>query len=363
VIRAVFVDRDGTLLQEPPDEQIDSLEKLRFVPGLVGGLRLLRDAGYRLVMVTNQDGLGTPDFPQERFEPPQRLLLELLAGEGIAFDAVLICPHRPSDACACRKPATGLLLPYLAARTVDLAESFVLGDRPTDVQLARNLGCRAVRLGPPCEGAELATPSLLEACRHIALRPRTGRAERASRETTVRAAVTLDGQGRADVRTGIGFLDHMLEQLARHGGLDLELSCAGDLHIDEHHTVEDVALTLGQALDRALGERRGIRRYGFWLPMDEAAAHAALDLGGRPFLVFEGQLRRERVGGLPTELVPHFFRSLCDTARANLHLRVYGQNDHHQIEAAFKATARALRAAVARDESLGGEAATTKGFL
>jgi imidazoleglycerol-phosphate dehydratase / histidinol-phosphatase len=363
VIRVVFVDRDGTLIDEPPDEQIDSLEKLRFKPGLVSGLRLLREHGYRLVMVTNQDGLGTPAFPLEHFERPQRMLLDLLQGEGITFDAVLVCPHRPEDRCDCRKPSPGLLVPFLAKNLVDLSESFVLGDRKTDVELARNLGCRAVRIGSPCEGAELATDSLVEACRAIALRPRRARAERISRETRVRVALSLDGSGHAEIHTGIGFFDHMLEQLAKHGAFDIEVSCEGDLHVDEHHTVEDVALTLGQAFERALGERRGIGRYGFWLPMDEADAHVAVDLGGRPFLVFEGGFHRERVGGLPTELVPHFFRSLGDALRANLHIRVRGSNDHHQVEAIFKAAARALRQAVARDAALEGEAASTKGFL
>ena len=363
MIRAVFVDRDGTLLHEPPDYQIDSLEKLRFVPGLVGGLRLLRDRGFRLVLITNQDGLGTPAFPQEKFDPPQRLLLDLLAGEDIVFDEILICPHHPADACGCRKPLTGLLLPYLARHPVDLQESFVLGDRPTDVALAKNLGCRAVRIGEPCEGAELATPSLLDACRYIATRPRRARVERTSRETRVRADLNLDGEGRSTVHTGIGFLDHMLEQLARHGALDLTLRCDGDLHVDEHHTVEDVALALGSALDRALGERRGILRYGFLLPMDEASAEVSLDLGGRPYLVFEGKFEGERVGGLPTALVEHFFRSFSDAARMNLHIRFRGHNDHHQIESVFKALARALRTAVARDGVLAGQAASTKGFL
>jgi imidazoleglycerol-phosphate dehydratase / histidinol-phosphatase len=361
--RVVFLDRDGTLIDEPPEQQVDSLEKLRFRPGLIRGLLLLRDRGYRLVMVTNQDGLGSSEFPHESFERPQQALLDLLAGEGIAFDAVLICPHRLGDGCGCRKPALGLLAPYLAAHPVDLQESFVVGDRETDIAMARALGCRAVRIGQPCEGAELATGSLLEACRHIALRPRRAEVRRRSNETRIRVAVNLDGLGKAEVSTGIGFLDHMLEQLARHSGLDLAIECEGDLHVDEHHTLEDVALALGQALDRALGERRGIRRYGFWLPMDEAAAHVALDLGGRPFLVFQGRFHRERVGGLPTELVEHFFRSLSDTLRANVHVRFAGENDHHQIEAIFKATARALRQAVAHDAALGGEAATTKGFL
>lgn len=356
--RILFIDRDGTLIEEPDDFQIDAFEKLRFVPGMIPALLALRDAGYRFVMVSNQDGLGTPAFPQPAFEGPHRLLLQLLASQGIVFREVLIDPsfeheQRCIDGIPSRKPGIGMLMHYLRDRTIDLAGSAVIGDRETDLQLARNLGCQGFRIGPEHMG----WPDIVQALTGSA---RRARVERNTRETRVEVAIELDRRAEPVVATGLGFFDHMLEQLGKHGGFGLQLRCAGDLHIDEHHTVEDCALALGQALREALGDKRGLARYGFTLPMDESLASAALDFSGRPCFVFEGAFTRPVVGDLPTELVPHFFRSLCEAAGLNLHLMVHGDNAHHQVEACFKAVARALRQAIARE---GDELPSTKGAL
>jgi imidazoleglycerol-phosphate dehydratase/histidinol-phosphatase len=353
--RILFIDRDGTLIEEPSDEQIDSYEKLRLLPGVVPALLRLAEAGYRFVMVTNQDGLGTDSFPQQSFDGPQRLLLHVLESQGIHFDAVLICPHRPADACACRKPKPTLVEQYLAGRKVDRAASVVIGDRDTDVQLAANLGCRALRIraGDPA-GTWLAIAAALIAP------PREARVERRTKETDISVTVNLDRESPIQVATGIGFFDHMLEQIARHGGFSLALSCRGDLHVDEHHTVEDCALALGQALRQALGDKVGIARYGFLLPMDEAEAKIALDLSGRALFRFEGTFGRDRVGGLPTELVPHFFHSLADALGAALHVTVTGDNTHHMVEACFKGVGRALRQAFRFE---GRELPSSKGVL
>jgi imidazoleglycerol-phosphate dehydratase/histidinol-phosphatase len=350
----LLIDRDGTLIEEPPDEQVDSLAKLRFMPGVFAALARLTAEGYRLVIVTNQDGLGTPSFPSSAYEPPQRFMLEAFASQGIRFDAVLVCPHLAGDGCGCRKPALGLVTPYLAEHPLDLARSAVIGDRDTDLQLAARLGVPGLtvsRQGGPGQTWEAVVRTLTERC---------ARVSRNTKETRIEVSVNLDATTPLQVATGIGFFDHMLEQLAKHGGFALELSCQGDLHIDEHHTVEDCALALGEALRRALGDKRGLARYGFLLPMDEAQARVAIDLSGRPCFVFEGKFGRESVGALPTELVPHFFRSLADTLGAALHLSVTGENAHHMIEACFKGVGRALRQAFRRD---GAELPTTKGML
>ncbi len=351
--RILFLDRDGTLIQEPSDEQIDSLEKFALVDHVIPALIELRDAGYEFVMVSNQDGLGTPSFPRERFEPPQRLLLQILESQGIRFAAIHIDPHFAHENAPSRKPGIGMLLDYLRSGELDFAASAVIGDRQTDLDLAANLGVRGFRLGP----GHWDWPGIAHA---LARAPRTAVVERATKETRIRVEVDLDREAAAEVSTGLGFFDHMLEQLGRHGGFRLALRCEGDLHVDEHHTVEDSALALGEALRRALGDKRGIARYGFVLPMDETRAEALIDLSGRPWLVFEGQFPRERVGDLPTELVPHFFHSLSDALGANLHLRVAGDNAHHMVEACFKATARALRMAIRRE---GAELPSTKGVL
>jgi imidazoleglycerol-phosphate dehydratase/histidinol-phosphatase len=354
--RVLFIDRDGTLVEEPPDEQVDSLQKIRLLPGVIPALLELKRAGYRFVLVSNQDGLGTETFPEPAFREPQDFLRLLFASQGIEFDAEFFCPHRPQDGCDCRKPRTGLLDAYLREHPIDPRHSYVIGDRDTDLQLAANLGLQGLRVR--ADGAEGATWQ--------AIVDRLGSPERAvtvvrkTKETDVHVRVNLDRPGPVAIATGIGFYDHMLEQVARHGGFALELTCVGDLAVDEHHTVEDCALALGQALRQALGDKVGIARFGFVLPMDEAQAQVAIDLSGRPYPVFEGTFGRDSVGGLPTELVPHFFRSLAESLGAALHVRVTGENTHHMVEACFKATGRALRQAVRIE---GTELPSSKGTL
>ncbi|HEV2621623.1 MAG TPA: bifunctional histidinol-phosphatase/imidazoleglycerol-phosphate dehydratase HisB [Frateuria sp.] len=350
--KILFVDRDGCLIVEPPDEQIDSYDKLDLVPGVIGALQRCMAAGYELVMVTNQDGLGTPSFPEEAFRGPQDLLLRILASQGIVFGEVLVDRSFAHEGLNTRKPGVGLLRHYLADDGWSRAASAVVGDRESDLQLAANLGVRGFRLGTGLDWAGVAH-RLLDT-------PRLGTVARRTRETSIEVAVDLDCSAESRVRTGLGFFDHMLDQLGKHGGFALTLGCEGDIGVDEHHTVEDCALALGQALRQALGDKRGIGRYGFTLPMDESLASAALDLSGRPCFVFEGRFPREHVGGLPTELVPHFFRSLCETLGANLHLSVRGENAHHMVEACFKVVARALRQALRRE---GSELPSTKGAL
>jgi imidazoleglycerol-phosphate dehydratase/histidinol-phosphatase len=350
--KILFVDRDGCLIVEPRDEQIDSYDKLDLVPGVIGALQRCVAAGYELVMVTNQDGLGTASFPEEAFRGPQELLLRILASQGLVFREILIDRSFPHEGLDTRKPGIGLLRHHLADDGWSRAASAVVGDRESDMQLAANLGVRGFRLGPDLGWDEVAH-RLLDV-------PRKGAAVRRTRETSIEVSVDLDLVAEPQVRTGLGFFDHMLDQLGKHGGFALALCCEGDLQVDEHHTVEDCALALGQALRQALGDKRGIGRYGFTLPMDESLASAALDLSGRPCFVFEGSFPRERVGDLPTELVPHFFRSLCETLGANLHLTVRGDNTHHMVEACFKVVARALRQALRRE---GGELPSTKGAL
>lgn len=354
--RVLFIDRDGTLVEEPPDEQVDSLQKIRLLPGVIPALLELKRAGYRFVLVSNQDGLGTETFPEPAFREPQDFLRLLFASQGIEFDAEFFCPHRPQDGCDCRKPRTGLLDAYLVEHPIDPANSYVIGDRDTDLQLAANLGIQGLRVR--ADGAGGAT---WQAVAERLRRPeRAATVVRKTKETDVHVRVNLDRTAPVVIATGIGFFDHMLEQVARHGGFALELSCVGDLQVDEHHTVEDCALALGQALRQALGDKMGIARFGFVLPMDEAQAQVAIDLSGRPYPVFEGTFSREAVGGLPTELVPHFFRSLGESLGAALHVKVVGENTHHMVEACFKATGRALRQAVRVE---GTELPSSKGTL
>jgi len=350
----LFVDRDGTLIEEPADEQVDALDKIRFVPGVFAALSELSRAGYQLVMVSNQDGLGSNRFSQADFERCQEFMLRAFASQGIHFQAICICPHLAADHCECRKPKTGLLRGWLAEHAFEPQRSAVIGDRDSDMQLASNLGIRALRVrldGPDTE----TWPAVVRE-----LRARRARIRRQTKETTIEVSVELDGDETIEVSTGIGFFDHMLEQLARHGGIGLRLHCQGDLQVDEHHTVEDSALALGAALRSALGDKAGIGRYGFLLAMDEAEAQVAIDLSGRAWFVFEGQFTREQVGALPTELVPHFFRSLADALGCALHLAVRGENTHHMIEASFKGVGRALRPALRRD---GDTLPSTKGVL
>ncbi|MEO8500537.1 MAG: bifunctional histidinol-phosphatase/imidazoleglycerol-phosphate dehydratase HisB [Vicinamibacteria bacterium] len=351
--RILFIDRDGVLIEEPEDEQVDAFEKFRLVAGVIPALLRLRDAGFEFVMVTNQNGLGTAAFPRASFEGPHRLLLQILSSQGLRFREVLIDESMPEEMRPTRKPGLGLVIHYLQDRSIDLASSAMVGDRDTDMQFATNLGVRGFRLGPKDYSWAAIAHALVDA-------PRTAVVERTTKETRIRVSIDLDQTKDPVAKTGLGFFDHMLEQLGKHGGFALDVSCAGDLHIDEHHTVEDTALALGTALKQALGDKRGISRYGFTLPMDETQASASLDLSGRPYFVFEGAFPREQVGGLPSELVPHFFRSLCEAAGLNLHLKVQGENTHHMIEACFKSVARALRQAIRRE---GVELPSTKGAL
>lgn len=350
--KILFLDRDGTLIAEPPDQQIDSLAKFALVDGVVPALLRLKAAGYRFVMVSNQDGLGTDSFPEADFHPPQDLLLQILSSQGIAFDDILIDRSFPHEHLPTRKPGIGMLVPYLKDPGVLWEQSAVIGDRDTDLQLAENLGCRGFKLG---DG--MAWPDIVA---QLLATPRTAQLRRDTKETRIAVALNLDSEAPVRIATGIGFFDHMLEQLAKHGGFALQLDCAGDTHIDEHHTVEDCAIALGQALKRALGDKVGIERYGFALPMDEARAEALLDISNRGLLKFEGRFPREAVGTLPTELVPHFFQSLAESAGFTLHLKVEGDNTHHMIEACFKAVARTFRQAFVRT---GNGLPSTKGLL
>jgi imidazoleglycerol-phosphate dehydratase / histidinol-phosphatase len=354
--RILFLDRDGTLNEEVPDEQVDSLAKVRLMPGVIPALLELQRAGFSFVMVTNQDGLGTSNFPRESFELAHRFILDLFSSQGIEFEAVCICPHFKREDCACRKPKLGMIEEFLAANEIDKQHSFMIGDRDTDLEFAANLGIqgRRIRLGgDPGE----AWPGIAA---RILRRARRARIHRKTKETDVAVEVDLSHEGPGSIATGLGFFDHMLEQIAKHAGFALKLKCTGDLKIDEHHTVEDCALALGAALREALGDKRGIARYGFLLAMDEAEAQVVLDLSGRAFFVWEGKFNRERVGELPTELVPHFFRSFSESLGAALHVSVRGENSHHMIESCFKAVGRSLRQAI-RVEST--ELPSTKGML
>jgi len=351
--KILFIDRDGCLIAEPEDEQVDSFDKFRLMPGVIPALLRLKDAGYRFVMVSNQDGLGTEAFPEAQFRGPHELLLQILGSQGIAFDAEHIDPSVPEDNSPNRKPGVGMLLEYLRDANLDRERSAVIGDRDTDMELAQNMGLQGLRVGP--EGMDWS-----EVAARLLDQPRTARVARTTNETAIDVAVNLDADKPIANNTGIGFFDHMLDQLAAHGGFALELSCKGDLHIDEHHTVEDCALALGEALDRALSDRRGIGRYGFTLPMDESLANVAVDLSGRPLFVLDGEFPRESVGGLHTEMVSHFFASLAQKLRCAIHIKLAGDNTHHLVEACFKGVGRALRPALAKGE---GGTPSTKGML
>jgi imidazoleglycerol-phosphate dehydratase / histidinol-phosphatase len=352
--KVLFVDRDGTLIEEPPDEQVDAIEKIRFMPGVFEAMRQARAAGYKLAMVTNQDGLGSASFPRAAFDVPHQFMMDAFSSQGIEFDAVFVCPHRKSDGCDCRKPQIKLVETYVREQSVDLAASAMIGDRDTDLEFARNLGVRGLRVRRYGDAGET-WPAILRA-----LTERRALNKRKTKETDIEVAVNLDATAPISILTGIGFFDHMLEQLAKHGGFSLRLKCQGDLDIDEHHTVEDCALALGEALRAALGDKLGIARYGFVLPMDEAEVRVSIDLSGRAYGVFDGKFSRESVGGLPTELVPHFFRSLAESLKAAVHVTITGENTHHMIEACFKGVGRALRQAFRRE---GEELPTTKGVL
>ena len=350
--RVLFIDRDGTIIREPEDEQIDAFEKLQFVPGAISALRFLREhTDFEFVMVSNQDGLGTDSFPEPTFWPVHNFILQTLEGEGVTFDDILIDRHFPDDNAPTRKPQTGMVQKYMSNADYDMAGSYVIGDRETDRLLGRDMGCQFERGGGRAQRAE----------RRFA-GERTAEVRRTTKETDILVRVNLDGTGRCDIETGLGFFDHMLEQIGRHGMIDLTVHVKGDLHVDEHHTIEDTALALGECIDHALGSKRGIERYGYSLPMDDCLCQVALDFGGRPWLVWDAEFRREKIGEMPTEMFLHFFKSLSDAARMNLNIRAEGQNEHHKIEGIFKALARSLKMAVRRD-IYHYELPSTKGML
>lgn len=341
--RILFIDRDGTIVEEPHDEQVDALEKVKFTPGVFRNLSFIKQKlDYRLVMVSNQDGLGTESFPEDTFWPAQNFILQTLEGEGVTFDEVLIDRHFPQDNAPTRKPNTGLVQKYMDDPHYDLANSYVIGDRDTDEAFAHNIGCKALILGK--DG--MTWDKIAEI---VFAGERTAEVVRTTKETDIRVALSLDGTGKCDIHTGLGFFDHMLEQIGKHGGIDLTVHTKGDLHVDEHHTIEDTALALGECLLKALGSKRGIERYGYALPMDDSFCTVALDFGGRPWLVWEADFQRFYVGDMPTEMFMHFFKSLSDAARMNLFIRAEGQNEHHKIECIFKSFARSLKMAIRRD--------------
>ncbi len=369
--KVLFIDRDGTLILEPPDEQIDSLEKLEYYPGVFTWLgRIAAECDYMLVIVTNQDGLGTASFPEETFWPAQNKMLDAFRKEGITFEKIYIDKTFGHENKPTRKPGTAMLQEFFSG-AYDLANSYVIGDRPTDIELAKNLGSKGIFLDDGSrvnlireKGLEdyctLVTTSWKDIYELLARPARKATVRRATKETDIEVVVDLDGNGKSSIGTGLGFFDHMLDQLSKHGQIDLDIKVKGDLHIDEHHTIEDTALALGDAFLKALGDKRGIGRYGFCLPMDDCLAQVALDFGGRPWLVWEAEFKREKIGEMPTEMFLHFFKSFSDAARCNLNIKAEGNNEHHKIEAIFKAFARAIRMAIKRE---GNELPTTKGLL
>lgn len=360
--KALFIDRDGTIIEETEDEQIDSFEKLTFVPGAITCLsKIAKETDFELVMVTNQDGLGTESFPENTFWSVHNKMLEILKGEGISFAEIFIDRTFPSQKAPTRKPGTAMLVRYLASG-IDLNSSYVIGDRLTDVELAKNIGCNAILIGDKfASETALTTRDWNDIYKYLKQIPRISKVERKTSETEIRIELNLDGSGNSSIQTGIGFFDHMLEQIARHGNLNLKIMVKGDLRIDEHHTVEDVALSLGEALLKALGGKKGIERYSFVLPMDDCLAQVALDLGGRPWLVWDVKFVREKVGEMPTELFFHFFKSFSDSAKCNLNISAQGENEHHKIEAIFKAFAKAIKMAAKQSDNF--SLPSTKGAL
>ncbi len=356
--RALFIDRDGTIIEEPADEQIDTIEKFRFLPHAISSLSFLRqNTDYEFVMVSNQDGLGTPAYPTERFEEFQNLMLHTLSTEDMTFDDILIDKSFPEENLPTRKPGIGMLTKYLAGG-YDLANSFVIGDRETDAQLARNIGCKALILKSRFNGSaasenadewKIYVDDWKKVTEIVYAGERVAEKHRQTKETDVYVRMNLDGTGKCSIDTGLGFFNHMLEQISKHGGIDLEVKVKGDLDVDEHHTIEDTGIVLGECLLKALGNKRGIERYGYVLPMDDCRCCVALDFGGRPWLVWQADFKRETVGDVPTEMFFHFFKSFSDAAKMNLNIKAEGTNEHHKIEGIFKAVARAVKMAIRRD--------------
>ena len=362
--KVLFIDRDGTLILEPADEQIDAFEKLRFYPGVFTWLgKIAAGLDYELVMVTNQDGLGTDSFPEDTFWPVQEFIIRAFKAEGVHFKEIFIDKTFPSEKAPTRKPGTALLTGYFSEE-YDLSQSYVIGDRLTDMELAKNLGARGIFINNQTQlgTAEVTVPaeslnvfislectSWKQVYEYLSLGARTTSHTRTTRETDISISLNLDGTGKSDIQTGLAFFDHMLDQLSRHGQMDLKIRVKGDLEVDEHHTIEDTAIALGEAFSKALGNKLGMERYGYCLPMDDCLAQVALDFGGRSWLVWDADFRREMVGDMPTEMFLHFFKSFADGARANLNIRAEGTNEHHKIEAIFKAFAKAVKMAVKRD--------------
>lgn len=372
--KALFIDRDGTLVVEPPvDFQLDSLEKLEFIPRVFRNMHFIaKNLNYELVIVTNQDGLGTDSFPEETFWPVQNKILKAFENEGVIFDDILIDRSFPEDDAPTRKPRTGMMDKYMDG-SYDLANSYVIGDRLTDLELAKNMGTRAILLNDGSLKDELAKSGLEEVCvlitnnwddiyATVAAPERTATVHRNTKETQINIEINLDGSGKGDISTGLGFFDHMLDQIARHSGVNLTIKVNGDLNVDEHHTIEDTGLALGEAFKIALGDKRGVERYGYCLPMDDCLAQVAIDFGGRPWLVWDADFKRERVGDMPTEMFFHFFKSFSDTSLSNLNIKAEGDNEHHKIEGIFKALARALKMAIKKDV-FNFELPSTKGAL
>lgn len=358
--KVLFIDRDGTIVIEPPvDYQLDAFEKLEFYPKAIRNLYFIRQKlDFEFAMVTNQDGLGTPSFPEDTFWPVHNLVLNTLRNEGVTFDEIFIDRSFPEDNAPTRKPRTGMLTRYINNEDYDLAGSFVIGDRATDVELAKNLGCKAILLQDDKECLKeknledvcvLATTDWDRVAEFLFAGERTAEVQRTTKETDIRIRLNLDGNGTCHINTGLGFFDHMLEQIGKHGGIDLDITVKGDLEVDEHHTIEDTAIALGECIYQALGSKRGIERYGFCLPMDDCLCQVSLDFGGRAWLVWDAEFHREKIGDMPTEMFLHFFKSLSDSARMNLNIKAEGQNEHHKIEGIFKALARSIKMAVRRD--------------
>jgi imidazoleglycerol-phosphate dehydratase / histidinol-phosphatase len=369
--KVLFIDRDGTLIIEPPDEQIDSLEKLEFYPGVFTWLgKIAKDTDFDLVMVTNQDGLGTDKFPENTFWPAHEKMMRALEREGIRFSKVFIDRSFPHEKKITRKPGTGMLTEYLNG-SCDLNNSYVIGDRVTDIQLAKNLGCKGILINTGSLSSKIKEENLEAYCsltsgnwediyKLLTNSQRKASVVRTTKETDIAIDINLDGSGKSSISTGLGFFDHMLDQLSRHGNVDLSVKVKGDLHIDEHHTIEDTALALGEAFLKALGDKRGIERYGFCLPMDDCLAQVAIDFGGRPWLVWDAEFKREKIGEMPTEMFYHFFKSFSDTSKCNLNIKAEGTNEHHKIEAIFKAFAKAIKMALKKE---GNQLPSTKGVL